>query len=144
MSEIYTLTSAHLYGIIHRILPEDPMASRVLKSVYARVWERRHEIAKQVADPVVYLRTLAHRYAIDYKFTHNIKSVLEQKSAIESNGKIESLKGLNIKPADIKLLRRAYLDGLSCEDLADLEGTTANDVRTRLAQLSHKLNQEVL
>ena len=62
---LYALTSAKLYGLIRRILPDETSSSEALSQVYRHVWASRHSFK----DPVTMstLLTIAQRFALDYR-----------------------------------------------------------------------------
>lgn len=62
---LYALTSAKLYGLIRRILPDETLSSNALSEVYRHVWASRHSFK----DPVTMstLLTIAQRFALDYR-----------------------------------------------------------------------------
>jgi RNA polymerase sigma-70 factor (ECF subfamily) len=63
--EFYNLTSAKLFGIILRILPERPEAEDVLQEVYVTVWRKAATFDPARASPITWVATIARNRAID-------------------------------------------------------------------------------
>ncbi|WP_164157983.1 sigma-70 family RNA polymerase sigma factor, partial [Sandarakinorhabdus rubra] len=61
----YDRTSAKLFGIILRILPERPEAEDVLQEVYVTVWRKAATFDASRASPITWVATIARNRAID-------------------------------------------------------------------------------
>ena len=61
----YDRTSAKLFGIIMRILPERPEAEDVLQEVYVTVWRKAATFDPARASPITWVATIARNRAID-------------------------------------------------------------------------------
>jgi RNA polymerase sigma factor (sigma-70 family) len=65
LRDVYRLTSAKLFGVCLRILPDREEAEDVLQEVYLTVWNRADRFDPARASPVTWLATIARNRAID-------------------------------------------------------------------------------
>lgn len=65
LEDIYRRTSAKLFGICLRILPERGEAEDVLQDIYLTVWQRASGYEPGKASPITWLATIARNRAID-------------------------------------------------------------------------------
>ncbi|MFD2237012.1 sigma-70 family RNA polymerase sigma factor [Aureimonas populi] len=65
LRDVYDLTSAKLFGICLRILPDRQEAEDVLQDVYLTVWRKAEAFDPARASPVTWLATIARNRAID-------------------------------------------------------------------------------
>ena len=122
MREIYTLTSPHLFGIIKSIIFDEATAKRILKSVYSRVWTQRRILeSRHKGDPLNYMRRLAHRSAMNFKFdqTSEVRSMASLSLAPEID--LSRAKALGVSEQDMRILKQAYLNGASVSEISDYE-----------------------
>ncbi len=144
MPEIYALTSPHLFGIVTNLIPDAASARDVLKSVYARVWNQRHILKKRhKGDPLNYMRRLAHRTAMDYRFEINSQS--ELKSDLANIADLDGTKAadLGVSNQDMRILRLAYLKGATVSDISDYENLNSKQVKASLKKTVTRLRGDV-
>lgn len=67
LSELYSLTSAKLFGICLRICGERQAAEDVLQEVYVTIWKRSAGYEPGRASPITWLATIARNRAIDWR-----------------------------------------------------------------------------
>ena len=140
MPEIYALTSRHLFGIVIQIVPNRTDAEDVLKKVYARIWAQRHVlIQRHKGDPLNYMRRLAHRSAMDFKFKMNVESI--SKSDLKNDFKIDlkKVRALGVSEQDMRILKLAYLKGASVSDISDYEKLDVKEVKASLDRTVDRL-----
>ena len=146
MTEIYKRTSAHIYGIIFRLVPHEEKASRIMASFYKMIWERRN--APLFSSPLVsskdmlnVLRAKAHRAAIEFKLTHQVIKSLPRTSDNLTISKLEIIQGklADMNDKDVELLRMAYLDAFSLNELASHFNTSTTNISRRLSDLALQL-----
>ncbi len=65
LTELYTLTSAKLFGICLRICHDREDAEDVLQAVYVKVWQRAERFDPARASPITWLAAIARNSAID-------------------------------------------------------------------------------
>ncbi len=63
--ELYESTSAHLYGVLVRILQRRDWAEEALQDCYLRVWRRAESYAPEKGAPLTWLQTIARYRALD-------------------------------------------------------------------------------
>ena len=152
-SEVYTATSAKLYGIVLRILKNRERADDVLQEVYIKLWQRAGKFNPQKASPMTWLCTIARNSAID-EIRRQRPDVVETDYAHfasdsdrtpADNAQInEELLKLNdcldlLGDEQRNVIKQAYLDGYTRSELAKINdkpvGTIKSWLRRGLIQL---------
>lgn len=135
MANIIDLTAPHLNGIAFSILTSDVKCSRVLKTIYAKIWANRHTPI-QSEDPLNALRAITHRYALHVK--HFGLSDLTRDDLMELytpcsplSFKVSSLSGTNLS-----ILKEKYLSGAS-----EVLNKVNNEDRQKLNEIASNLNR---
>ena len=144
MTELYSLTAPHLYGLIFRVLPNERRASDVLRVLFKQIWDLRSSPAYQRSDLLNVLRAQAHRLAIEYKLAEQF--ALHPNPAA-SAPRLESRPDIPAKLAamdagDLKFLSAAYLDAVPQDDLAKSFGLKNDEVGPRLSALLTELLED--
>lgn len=65
LRDVYEKTSAKLFGVCLRILPDREEAEDVLQEVYLTVWNKAERFDPARASPITWLATIARNRAID-------------------------------------------------------------------------------
>lgn len=144
MPEIYALTSPHLFGIVKNLVSDNNSAQTILKSVYSRLWDRRHVLqTRHKGDPLNYLRRLAHRLAMDYKLQSNMKSELVFDVEGISSVDLSKANFLGISDQDMRILRLAYLKGASIYEISILEKLETSQIKASLEKTVGRLRGDV-
>ena len=65
LRDLYDKTSAKLFGVCLRILPDREEAEDVLQEVYLTVWNKAERFDPMRASPITWLATIARNRAID-------------------------------------------------------------------------------
>lgn len=73
LAELYSLTSAKLFGICLRICGERQAAEDVLQEVYLTVWRRSAGYEPGRASPITWLATIARNRAIDWRRAQGLR-----------------------------------------------------------------------
>lgn len=141
MSDIYNLTSPHVYGLIFRVVDEEKEAAHVLKAVYRRLWEQRHEFQKKTLEPLDWLRATAHRYAMDYKTTQSILCETPAISRKEEGGDPSQLQTLDLSEDEKTLFTQAYLQGDSLSDISLKHRQTVEEISQTLEKINQKIKR---
>lgn len=141
MSEIYALTSASLYGIIFRNLGDEAASAKVLKSVYARVWDLRKEPGDLLSDSMNRLRAMAHRYALDYKVKHGLKNAPSQPITAQTLKSLREFDGTNLSDKELSLLKLAYLNALPIATLAKANDCSEAEMGQRIKKILSKIRR---
>lgn len=128
-AELYRRTSAKLYGIVLRILPEKAQADDAMQDIYVRIWRNAGGYDAARGRPITWLATLARNGAIDLRRREGARGggrdteVDPDTLASHAGPSGERLAALNacldrLDPDQRRLIVAAYLDGDSREELA--------------------------
>jgi len=130
--ELYQRTSAKLYGVILRILPEGNRAEDVLQDVYVRIWHAAQSYDLARGRPITWLAAIARNRALDVVRQgmsagrrrivdidpEELAGIVDERP---DSGEVAALRqcleGLNPEHRDCIIL--AYVDGASREELAE-------------------------
>ncbi|PYF78374.1 MULTISPECIES: sigma-70 family RNA polymerase sigma factor [Marinomonas] len=133
-SELYDATHRKLFGIVSRILKNQAASEEVLQEVYLKIWEKAESFDARVASPITWMATIARNRTIDEvrknKLPDSEADVDFDLIADDSMApddiftksqdllKLETcLDGL--EPPRAQMIKAAYLDGLSRQELAE-------------------------
>lgn len=144
--ELYSATSAKLFGIILRVLKDRAAAQDVLQDVYLRLWQGgAATYATGKASPISWLATIARNRAIDRLRRNKPSSGLDQAPemadpnlgpeglAIASSERAQINACLKeLQPDRAAAVRGAYLDGDTYAELAAQFDVPLNTMRTWL------------
>ncbi len=145
LHDLYTATSAKLFGIILRILVDRGEAEDVLQEVYITVWRKADEFDASRASPITWLATIARNRAIDRlrargsRPTTSIDAAADvaepspaadalMDTAADARRVIAALDQLD--PRHAAIIRSAYYDGLTYETLAEREGIPVGTLKS--------------
>ena len=146
-AELYDATAPKLYGIILRILRRRDEADEVVQDVYVKIWQRAGDFDPARASPIAWMAIIARNRALDEARRARVTTVSDDtalervpdpgRSALgaveagEEQRRLETcLNGLEAQRAS--MVRLAYLDGLSRQDLADRFGQPVGTIKTWL------------
>ena len=62
---VYHATSAKLYGVVLRIVPQRALADEILQDVYVRIWEKAGDFSPERGSPITWMATIARNRALD-------------------------------------------------------------------------------
>jgi RNA polymerase sigma-70 factor (ECF subfamily) len=159
--QLYRSTSAKLFGICMRILPQRGDAEDVLQEVFATIWRKAAQYDPALASPITWLAMLARNRAIDK---------LRASGNERQNASIDLAEGISdtspspsaetelsderrrlgscldqLEAQRSKLIRIAFFEGATYEELASRcgspLGTVKSWIRRGLAQLKACLEQ---
>jgi RNA polymerase sigma-70 factor (ECF subfamily) len=158
--QFYDNTSAKLFGIIVRILPEGGEAEDVLQEVYVTIWRKAAEFDPARASPITWVATIARNRAIDRVRARGTRPQLPVEAAHEvadTAPDAEALYGqkltaqtvhgalAQLEPRHAEVIRACYFEGLTYEELASREGvpvgTLKSWVRRGLMKMRDALGQ---
>ena len=144
--ELYSATSAKLFGICLRILKDRAEAEDALQEVYVKIWDKASSFAVSDYSPISWLVAIARNHSIDRIRARKPQSVdiddqvdlasdtpSPEAAAIASSERkrIEGcLQELDDNRADA--VRSAYIEGYSYQELADRNKVPVNTMRTWL------------
>lgn len=144
--ELYHSTSAHLYGLILRILINEEWSRDCLQEAYIKIWNSAGSYHAAKASPMTWMMTVARNQALDQlrrrhneipldslpemqERTDNDPAPLEQlRKQTESRALAECLAALNEQSRQAIAL--AYMRGLTHEQLATQMDSPLGSVKT--------------
>lgn len=144
---VYDATSAKLFGVVLRILRDRDVAEDILQEAYVRIWDNAARFDATKASPITWMATIARNRAIDEvrrrrprlsddaealeRIADPAPSPARQAEAREDLGRLDDcLKALEGERA--QMVRLAYLDGLSREELAVRFGHPVGTIKSWL------------
>jgi RNA polymerase sigma-70 factor (ECF subfamily) len=153
--DLYSRTSAKLFGVALRILRDRSEAEEALQDIYVKVWQRADRYVAGGSSPISWLVAVARNHALDLlrarrPAADDIDVALDvadaapdpERATVErgERARIEScLDTLEVDRADA--VRGAYLDGYSYEELATRHSVPLNTMRTWLRRSLLKLRE---
>jgi RNA polymerase sigma-70 factor (ECF subfamily) len=144
---VYQATSAKLYGIILRISMRRDVADELLQDVYVKIWERARDFDPSRASPITWMATIARNRALDEARKTRPQSLDQMPEALEikdpgmlASDRLEivsEIERLNhcleqLDPQRRDIVKLAYLDGLSREELSERFGHPVATIKTWL------------
>ena len=144
---VYRATSAKLYGIILRILHRRDLADEVMQEVYVRIWQHAGEFDADRASPITWMATIARNRALDEARRRGHPSLEDTPSASEvpdpqalASDRVEQSDEWKrlmtcldaLGPDKSELVRLAYLEGFTRQQLADSSGQPVATIKTWL------------
>ncbi|MET0481884.1 MAG: sigma-70 family RNA polymerase sigma factor [Aestuariivirgaceae bacterium] len=146
-AELYRATAPKLMGIALRILMRRELAEEALQETYVRAWQKASQFDPALGSAMAWLAAICRNQAIDIRRRQaeriaGLSDALaeDRTDATEPDGILE-LAGsqgalaacLDQLPANRRqLVMRAYLEGLTREELAALYRMPVNTVKTNL------------
>lgn len=159
--EVYSRTSAKLFGICLRICGDRQGAEDVLHEVYLKVWKQAGAWDPSRGTAITWLATIARNRAIDWRRTQNVRratsiddavaNIIDLSPSVElamvaSERSCNLQHGLRaLRPHQRDAIREAFFDGATYAELAAARdvplGTVKSWVRRGLAQMKLQLDQ---
>jgi RNA polymerase sigma-70 factor (ECF subfamily) len=154
-SQLYTATSAKLFGITLRVLDNRAEAEDALQEIYVKLWHNAGRYQSNGLSPMTWLITIARNHAIDRlrarrTATTDIDEAAEladlspgPEALLIAAGERSRLTDClaTLDPDRAEAVRRAYMFGDSYADLATRYGVPLNTVRTWLRRSLLKLRE---
>jgi RNA polymerase sigma-70 factor (ECF subfamily) len=154
-AHVYRRTSPKLFGILMRMLKSRSEAEDALQEVFIKIWQRADRFSPEEGKPETWLAAIARNHAIDlmrarkpeasdldeaFDLASDAPSP-EAEAIMSSEGaRIEMcMKTLESDRADA--VKRAYVEGLSYQELADFYKIPVNTMRTWLRRSLLKLRE---
>jgi RNA polymerase sigma-70 factor (ECF subfamily) len=154
-SALYRQTSPKLFAICVRILRDRTEAEEALQEIYIKIWQRADRYASGDTNPMSWLSAIARNHAIDHlRARKPVANTIDEaydladsapdpeKTAINTAEGRRIDNCMNELEADrADAVRKAYVEGLSYQELAELFGTPLNTMRTWLRRSLLKLRE---
>ncbi len=162
LGDIYSATSAKLFGICLRILNDRGEAEDALQDVYLGLWQRADRYDPARASPISWLATLARNRAIDrLRSSKRVRDSLPENAATaveddtpladslaedkQRDARIHHCLG-KLEKRQQSAIRTAFFDGATYRELAETQGvplgTMKSWVRRGLAALGKCLGSD--
>jgi RNA polymerase sigma-70 factor (ECF subfamily) len=152
---LYRRTSPKLFGIALRILKDRSEAEEALQEIYVKVWQRAERFASGEASPLSWLAAIARNHAIDLlRVRKPVANAIdeaydladpaddpERSAVIRSEGRRIDACMEELEKDRADAVRRAYVEGLSYEELAEMFAVPLNTMRTWLRRSLLKLRE---
>src|SRR5262245_58036339 len=146
-AELYRTTAPKLMGIALRILKRRELAEEALQETYVRAWQKASQFDPALGPAVAWLTAICRNQAIDIRRRQaeriaGLSDALDEDraDATEPDGIVELAGSHGALEACLdqlpesrrQLVVRAYLEGLTREELAAAYGMPVNTVKTNL------------
>jgi RNA polymerase sigma-70 factor, ECF subfamily len=154
-ARLYDLASPKLFGIALRILRDRTEAEEALQEIFIKVWQRAERYEPDQGGPMTWMGTIARNHAIDVirarkpqasdlEEAFDVASSEPGPEAVAINASEGSridrcMQTLESDKADA--VRKAYVEGLSYQELADFYKIPLNTMRTWLRRSLLKLRE---
>jgi RNA polymerase sigma-70 factor (ECF subfamily) len=142
---LYNQVSMKLLGVVQRILNDRQEAEDVVQDVFVTIWRKAAEYDAGRASPNAWMLTIARNRAIDRLRARRIRPsapVEEAAPVVDEAARADSLADANdaartvhqalsgLDPRHAAVIRAAYLDGLSYDELSAREGVPVGTIKT--------------
>lgn len=160
LRDVYSRTSAKLFGICLRILSDRQEAEDALQDIYLTIWKRAGTYDAERASPVTWLATIARNRAIDRLRARGVRPFATLDAAADvADARPDALAGIEAAQERDRLarcldtlearqagaIRAAFFGGLTYSELADAGavplGTMKSWVRRGLLRLKACLGE---
>lgn len=144
-AEVYSATSAKLYGIALRILKRRDLADEVVQDTFVRIWQRAGDFDPQKASPISWMCAIARNRALDEVRRKQAASIEDHPEVMEFPGadsgdplvlgeEAAKLKECleRLDPDKRQMVLLAYCEGASRDELAAKYSEPVNTVKTWL------------
>jgi RNA polymerase sigma-70 factor (ECF subfamily) len=154
-SKLYLQSSPKLFAVLLRILRHRSEAEDALQEVYVKIWHRADRFRSEQGKPETWLTAIARNHAIDMLRARKPQSssideaydlasdeIDPETAAVnrsEGNRIDTCMQTLESDKADA--VKRAYVDGLSYQELAESYNIPLNTMRTWLRRSLLKLRE---
>ena len=154
-AELYRLSSSKLFGVALRILRDRSEAEEVLQEIYVKIWQRAGRFSREHGSAQAWLNSIARNQAIDYirarkPIASDIDEAFDLASdepdpetsaiAVGEAGRIDTCMQ-TLESDRASAVRRAYVEGLTYQELASLYDVPLNTMRTWLRRSLLKLRE---
>ena len=144
--DLYTATSAKLFGVCLRVLKNRTDAEDVLQEVYVKIWQNAGKYQVSGYSPITWLVAIARNQCIDRlrarrppsEELSEAEEIADHAATPEQNvihgGEADRLRLCleKLSPGRAEAVKAAYMEGYSYQELADRLNQPLNTVRTWL------------
>lgn len=153
--QLYTRTSAKLFGVALRILRDRAETEEAIQEIYIKIWQKADRYVAGQYSPISWLVAVARNHALDKvrvkrPISEDIDAALDiadlgpsperQVEQAQDSARIANCLS-TLEPDRADAVRGAYLDGFSYEELAQRHAVPLNTMRTWLRRSLIKLKE---
>lgn len=152
---LYRSSAPKLFGILMRILKNRSEAEDALQEVFIKVWQRAERFSRDEGRAATWLAAIARNHAIDVLRARKPEaSVLDEAFDLASDAPDPEAQAIDRSEASriercmqtlesdkANAVKRAYVEGLSYQELADFYNIPLNTMRTWLRRSLLKLRE---
>ena len=143
-ARFYQRTSAKLFGVVLRILPERSLAEDAMQDAYAKIWRNAAGYDARRGSPITWAATIARNVAIDLRRREHPGGRIrdddydfDAMSDPAAGASAEDMAALRacldrLDPEQRSLILAAYLNGESREELAERLGHPTGTIKSWL------------
>ena len=156
LQRLYRKTSAHLFGVLLRILGNKASAEDALQETYLKIWNKAGSYNEPSGRPITWMTSIARYHALDTLRSEKASRNRDSLYAVENEA--EALVDIDIgandvlnkclhreDPAISQLLMQAYCEGYTHEELSHKAGkplgTVKSWIRRALLSLKECINE---
>ncbi|MGO4167659.1 sigma-70 family RNA polymerase sigma factor [Novosphingobium sp. YAF33] len=154
LRRVYDMTCAKLFGICLRICGDREAAEDVLQDVYVKVWRRASAFDPAKASPITWLAAIARNAAIDWRRSDRrfdaapegvVEAIADESpladAVIEGDDEHRRLRLCleGLQPQQAQAIRRAFLEGLTYQELAECTDTPLGTIKSWIRRGMQKL-----
>lgn len=154
-ASLYEVTSAKLFGICLRILGDRGEAEEALQDVYIKIWQRADRFSAGRASAIAWLSAIARNHAIDVvrarrpsakpiETAHDLPADghdPEARAVLSAEGRRIAACMEELEENRAAAVAKAYVEGLSYDELARFYAVPLNTMRTWLRRSLIKLKE---
>ena len=154
-SKLYSAASPKLFSVLLRILRQRAEAEDALQEVFVKIWQRADRFRPEEGRAQTWMTAIARNHAIDMLRARKPQaSVIDEAYDLASDEVDPETAAVNRSEGDridrcMKTLesdkadavKRAYVEGLSYQDLAEMYNIPLNTMRTWLRRSLLKLRE---
>lgn len=152
---LYAATAPKLFAVTLRILKDRSDAEEALQEIYVKVWQRAERYVEDHGSPMAWLASIARNHSIDIiRARKPTSSSIDDAFDIASGDAspedvaVNASEGKRIEGCMNELesdkadaVKRAYVEGLSYQELAEIYNVPLNTMRTWLRRSLLKLRE---
>jgi RNA polymerase sigma-70 factor (ECF subfamily) len=154
-SRLYSLTSPKLFAILTRMLKNRSEAEDALQDVYIKIWQRADRFSSEEGRPETWLAAIARNHAIDLLRARKPQaSAIDEAYDLASELPTPEAAAINrsegnrihrcmqtLESDRAEAVKRAYVEGLSYQELAVFYNIPVNTMRTWLRRSLLRLRE---
>ena len=154
-ARLYEKAAPKLFGILVRMLKNRSEAEDALQEVFIKVWQRAERFSPEEGRPETWLAAIARNHAIDIMRARKPEaSVLDEAFDLASDAPDPEAQAINtsegtriercmqtLESDRADAVKRAYVEGMSYQELADFYNIPLNTMRTWLRRSLLKLRE---